>query len=360
MNFDNIGANALNGSNAFKKIREHSKVYKTNLVATPSTFADKYVKLTSLFVTENDLNNSFNYGLKRQHNLTSTAATANVQATFLDRQSMDKFLAYNLRYNRENHGTDSFVQDVNLVAKANYTQATNPSANNLQMLLDDTNVYNTANLKLIALYPNLPKEVGDDSDKKTVRFPLRKLVNEGLSNRTLNDEKFLSNSVVLDHQSSNTNSYDQTNLLNKSMTSKSFEIHDGFNKLRSDEQTARYYSYMTDLEPSSLKKVEDFTAEEVENLPVCVNKAKSFWAREAGFAKAAGARLSLDAGVSPIMSSSPHDAHIEFDRNATTSRETSHKRAVISEKVKTTKTDSALLLTGTDREVAMAQLSSSY
>ena len=104
----------------------------------------------------------------------------------------------------------------------------------------------------------------------------------------------------------------------------------------------------------------DFTAEEVENLPVCVNKAKSFWAREAGFAKAAGARLSLDAGVSPIMSSSPHDAHIDFDRNATTSREISHKRAVISEKVKTTKTDSALLLTGTDREVAMAQLSSSY
>jgi heme/copper-type cytochrome/quinol oxidase subunit 2 len=360
MNFDNIGANALSGSNAFKKIREHSKVYKTNLVATPSTFADKYVKLTSLFVTENDLNNSFNYGLKRQHNLTSTAATANVQATFLDRQSMDKFLAYNLRYNRENHGTDSFVQDVNLVAKANYTQATNPSANNLQLLLDETNVYNTANLKLIALYPNLPKEVGGDSDKKTVRFPLRKLVNEGLSNRALNDEKFVSNAVVLDHQSSNTTSYDQTNLLNKSMTSKSFEIHDGFNKFRSDEQTARYYSYMTDLEPSSLKKVEDFTAEEVENLPVCVNKSKAFWAREAGFAKAAGARLSLDAGVSPIMSSNPHQAHIDFDRNATTNRETSHKRAVISEKIKTNKTDSALLLTGTDRETAMAQLSSSY
>jgi len=360
MNFDNIGANALSGSNAFKKIREHSKVYKTNLVATPSTFADKYVRLTSLFVTENDLNNSFNYGLKRQHNLTSAAAAASVQATFLDRKSMDKFLTYNLRYNRENHTTDSFVQDANLVAKANYSQTVNPSANNLQLLLDETNVYNTANLKLIALYPNLPKEVGDDSDKKTMHYPLRKLVNSGIAHSHLNNSDLISNSTNLDATQSSTKDYTDSNLANNASSSKSFEIHDGFNKFRSEEQTARFYSYMTDLEPSAFKKVEDYTVEELENLPACVNKAKSSWTREAGFAKAAGARLSLDAGFSPIMTNDPHKAHIDFDKNVSTVRETTYNGARSVEKVTDVKSDSATLLTGTDRETAMAQLSSSY
>ena len=47
MNFDNIGANTLKTSNAFRKIRDHSKIYTTNLVATPSIFSDKYAKFNS-------------------------------------------------------------------------------------------------------------------------------------------------------------------------------------------------------------------------------------------------------------------------------------------------------------------------
>jgi hypothetical protein len=176
MNFDNIGANALKNSNAFRKIRDHSKVYKTNLVATPSAFADKYVRLNSLYFTENDLNNSFNYGLKRQHNLTSSAATANVQATFLDRQSMTKFLNYNLNYNTSNKTTEYFKSDPTTVDKGDNSSAVISNTTNFNSLFEDSNTFSTSNLKLLAAYPNLPKEMGDNSDKKDTRYPLQKLL----------------------------------------------------------------------------------------------------------------------------------------------------------------------------------------
>jgi hypothetical protein len=105
MSFKDIGVDNLQASKAFKQIRASARVYTTNLVHTPSILTSKYVKLNNLFFNENDLINSNNFGLKRQHTLTSAAATTAVSSTFLDRKSLNKFLNYNLQYNSTGDST---------------------------------------------------------------------------------------------------------------------------------------------------------------------------------------------------------------------------------------------------------------
>jgi len=114
MNFKDLGIDTLQASKAFKQIRSNARIYTTNLVHTPSDFTDKYIKINSLFLSENDLTNSNNFGIKRQHVLTSAAATTAVNSTFLDQKSLDKFLSYNLQYNTNKKQTSTFNTAVDL------------------------------------------------------------------------------------------------------------------------------------------------------------------------------------------------------------------------------------------------------
>lgn len=101
LNFSDIGKSREKPYTAFMNTQRFSKTYKTNLVHTPSTFTDKYVKLNNFFNTEASLTSSTNYGMVRQQNLTSIAAVLNNNAAFLDQRSFKKFLTYTMRYNSE-------------------------------------------------------------------------------------------------------------------------------------------------------------------------------------------------------------------------------------------------------------------
>jgi hypothetical protein len=103
LNFADLGKSREKPYTAFTNTQRFSKTYKTNLVHTPSTFTDKYVKLNNFFTTESNLTSSTSYGMVRQHNLTSIAAVLNNNAAFLDQKSFKKFLTYTMRYNSETH-----------------------------------------------------------------------------------------------------------------------------------------------------------------------------------------------------------------------------------------------------------------
>jgi len=180
MNFNNIGANTLQESNAFKKVRMFSKVYTSNLVHTPSTFTDKYIKLNSLYTTDNDFTTSFNYGLKRQHNLTTSLATTNTFSTFLNKTSMDKFLTHNLQLTSNplnTMNTTDSTSNINLLTKDNKKLSFIANVNKLSLLLQQSNNVTNDGLKLLTLYPNLNQELNDDSDKKAFHYPVRKILN---------------------------------------------------------------------------------------------------------------------------------------------------------------------------------------
>jgi hypothetical protein len=108
MDFNTIGTDSLKESDAFKKIRLHSKIYTTNLVHTPSVFTHKYNKLSSYFNTQNNLESALNYGIEKQHTLTSSAATGIINSVLLDMNSIDKLLNSNLQYTTKSLKTNVF------------------------------------------------------------------------------------------------------------------------------------------------------------------------------------------------------------------------------------------------------------
>jgi heme/copper-type cytochrome/quinol oxidase subunit 2 len=369
MNFQHIGANALKESNAFRKIRDHSKVYTTNLVSTPSVFADKYVKLNSLFVTENDLNNSLSYGLKRHHNLTSTSATSNIQSTFLDRKSMDKFLTYNLQYNVENKSTNVFNQSLNSMTKGDNSDTVISSVNLLNLLLEDANTYNSSTLKLLASYPNLTKEIGDDSDKKVTNYPLRKLLNNNITRNNLVNARSLTNNMNLESTQSSTNSYVSTSLDNPSTTSKDFMINCFNQGIQSFDQSVRTYDKLsantTNYNLSSgLNSLDSnlhrLALNNVTNNPLYYYSwSNTSWNDSTIFNKLASNRMYLEASFSPVMTNNPHLAHIDYDQTTHSGYKTIYKGKNVIKKVTSTKGDDVVFLSG-NRDTALASLSASY
>jgi len=245
MNFNNIGANTLQESNAFKKVRMFSKVYNSNLVHTPSTFTDKYIKLNSLYLTENDFNTSFNYGLKRQHNLTSSSATTNTFSTFLDSNSMNKFLTHNLNYNTLTSTSNDNTENFNLLNKTNNYTTDITNVMKLDVLFQNSNKYNNATLKTLALYPNLIQEMNDDSDKKSFNYPLRKLLNTKLTNSDVNNRNHIINLSSLEHNTPTTLNYSNFVFSNKSTTSKVFTAMSPNQSFLPSERSVRSFNKLT-------------------------------------------------------------------------------------------------------------------
>jgi hypothetical protein len=114
MSFKNVGIDTIQASRAFKQIRANSRTYTTNLINSPSYFTAKYSKINSLYFNDSDLVNTNNFGIKHQYNLTSAAANTAINSTFLDRKSMDKFLTYNLQYNKATQGTKLYNHHADL------------------------------------------------------------------------------------------------------------------------------------------------------------------------------------------------------------------------------------------------------
>jgi len=99
LNFNDVGATTSNKSTAFKKIRSNSKIFTTNLVHTPTTFYNRYSNINKLLTNETKFLESVNYGLKRQHNLTSNSAVSCNNLNFMDYSSFIQFLDHSCSYN---------------------------------------------------------------------------------------------------------------------------------------------------------------------------------------------------------------------------------------------------------------------
>jgi hypothetical protein len=96
MNLDNIGISTLKDSTAFKKIQFFSKTNPTTLFNVKSDFQNSLNKLNNFFLNDLDLNQSYTYGLDRQHSYTSLSSTLPMFSTLMDSKGVDKFFTYNL------------------------------------------------------------------------------------------------------------------------------------------------------------------------------------------------------------------------------------------------------------------------
>jgi len=133
LNFNDIGANTLKESQAFKKIRQSSKTFTSNLVLTPGTFVGKYNSLHDLYLRDSSLSDSGSYGNVRQHNLTATLASINVNRVSLDTTSALKLTSQTLGTTANTSVTETMLHDPQSSWTSNVDTGTPSSAkvNNL-------------------------------------------------------------------------------------------------------------------------------------------------------------------------------------------------------------------------------------
>jgi hypothetical protein len=197
LNFNDIGANTLKQSSAFAKIRANSKLFNTNIVTNADQFALKYAKINELAFGSGSEIESSNYGNIRQHNLTSTKATLNNLATFLNEKDMMEFL------------TNSTIENNKTVS----------NLSNLNSVLSSENFYsnqkgvNTLNTHLNSVYL-----INDSTDVKKAKHILNAIDStKQNSNANVSDNQlFLNNSIL---PTSTLEPLSTSQILNKNLSS---------------------------------------------------------------------------------------------------------------------------------------------
>jgi hypothetical protein len=197
LNFNDIGANTLKQSSAFAKIRANSKLFNTNIVTNADQFALKYARINELAFGSGSEIESSNYGNIRQHNLTSTKATLNNLATFLNEKDMMEFL------------TNSTIENNKTVS----------NLSNLNSVLSSENFYanqkgvNTLNTHLNSVYL-----INDSTDVKKAKHILNAIDStKQNSNANVSDTQlFLNNSIL---PTSTLEPLSTSQILNKNLSS---------------------------------------------------------------------------------------------------------------------------------------------
>lgn len=370
LNFKNIGVDTAKDSNAFKKVRMFSKAYTTNLISVPSDFSDKYVKLNALYANENDFSDSLNYGLKRQHNLTSSAATSNNFNTFLDKKSMDRFLVHNLQYNTKKNGTDLFTGGVHQVTKSDTTTLNLSTLNSLNVFDELNQSPQSKELVQFLTHPNVVQEFNDNSDKGVTRRPVTKLNNEAMSNKNLLNSNLMSNSLQTETSTSVNTADINVNQANVSSTSKERAIFSDNQSVLTGDRSVRKYTNMNpndtnyNLSNGVNSLDSNLNSETSSNANYTLHNqymsSKNKWADKAVFSKLATNRLYMDGNVFPIMSTDPYTRSVDFDTTTSKQFNFSSSDKSVSMEVNSKKGELVKILLGADSESTPSSAFSAY
>jgi len=332
LNFKNIGTDNLQASLAFKQVRAHARIYTTNLTHNPSFLSNKYLKINNLYFNESDLVNSTNFGLKRQHNLTSTAATTSVNSTFLDSKSLSKFLSYGLQYNLDNNKTNYFNEVRDLWSKGSDSSHTSSVLNTFNLLTSGNKKFNNPSIRLLLSYPNIIKEFGDNSDNKPVNFPLRKLVKRSFTKplkKRLQSKGVLINSSSIEDATSVTSNLVKINQKNTPSSSKEFMVSYPFQNIPTGEQSMRSVENLNENTSnlnlsnglnsldSNINKISSNSSFLSNSYAYRLNSSN--WSDSTVFNKLASNRLYYNK-ILPVISTNPYSSRLNYDRTNVTSR----------------------------------------
>ena len=176
-NFNDIGASSVQEVNAFKKIRMFSKTYSTSLSFLPNNFSNKYKALSNFFSNDLSFTDSYLYGSKRQHNFLSSSAILNNQSTFLNYNSLNKFINFNIK-NKSSLFSNSQPFQSLLHFQKPQNNSSNYNAIRVENLLNPLSPKSSLNFfNNSSLYPSHLSALNDNSDKAKSKLPIYKLFN---------------------------------------------------------------------------------------------------------------------------------------------------------------------------------------
>lgn len=325
MNFNDIGSNTIYESNAFKKIKMFSKTYTSDLSFLPNDYSSKYKQLSSLYVNDNSFEDTYLYGLKRQHNFLSSYSVFNNQSTFLNLKSADKLIRFNLNNAFDNlnkinkYNSSLFFQKKSNSNLTNNILKLNENFTKASFNSDGSNFSNFSN------YLNYLNLINDDSDKKNLSNPIKKVFNE----------KFYKNNSIFKFSDFNkTNSLHDMGILNTNDNESFFEnsiksfknfssssnnnsVSIGNRNIRNFLNTSvtssqlNYSPYLNTLNNNLITANNSFGL----NNSLVFDLTQSNWADLVTLNKIASNRISYDYPYSPIasnnslISSLNHDSH---------------------------------------------------
>jgi hypothetical protein len=155
---------------------------------------------------------------------------------------MDKFLTANLQYNTSREVTDTFNNNLNIFSKTQLTNLNITNLNKLNLLLNSNNVFNSKSFVNLLTYPNIVLELNDDSDKKNIKVPVRKLLNRSVVKNELINNDSIINSIHNNYTTSTISDMLKNNLNNNSITTKLFKPLSESQSILPSDQSVRKYS----------------------------------------------------------------------------------------------------------------------
>jgi len=215
LNFNDVGSSSVQEMNAFKKIRMFSKTYTSNLVFVPNNYSSKYKTISNLYINDSLFTDSYLYGLKRQHNFLSANSTFNNQSTFLNLNSVNKFVNFNFKNNINFEIKTNQSNNLNFFKKNNNLSTTSNSLriNSIFNKLHSDNNLNFFNNSLS--FSNFISSINYNSDKPKLNYPMYKLFNAKLK-----QNKFYNYGNL-----NKLNSYSDLSLLDSNDESKNFFLN---------------------------------------------------------------------------------------------------------------------------------------
>lgn len=355
MNFDHIGQNSLKEALAFKKIRTVSKTYTNNLTTADNLTTSRFKKINELYTNENSFLASNNYSFLRQHNLLNVKALGSSAKVSLDAISFNKFLELNRLQGIGTLGTQDFHKNLSFLQNTPKQGRGNAlvigSVSNQDSLL-------TPNT-LLQWYTNLTEVINHDSDKTSLSYPARKLLNTSLYDTTLRDLNTLKQSEVLNLENINTlGNFLEPLALNTALKSPTYQsANQGI--LPSDQNTRQY----PNLTPNTTHF--NFSPHSFSYNFKGVGSYEAYLTTKLGgankdlFLPLLTNKLYLEAPFSPIFSNQPSVDSLNYDTASTHSV----KRLYLNNTVKTfdniTNSNDIFILRG-KRDGAPSFLSTSY
>jgi hypothetical protein len=194
MDLGNIGASTIKDSTAFKKIQFFSKTNPTNLFSVKSDFQNSLNKLNSFYLNDLDLNNSYTYGMDRQHTYTSLLTTLPMSATLVDNMSVNKFFSYNLNNNWSNNNTNALnlnrLDYGNLSKSKNFDEKTLTSYNQLLPGIYSSGT-NNIDFAFFLKIPNMFNVLGAENDSKQYSNTFKFLLNYKYKKKLISNLSFM-------------------------------------------------------------------------------------------------------------------------------------------------------------------------
>jgi hypothetical protein len=204
MNLDNVGISTVKDSTAFKKIQFFSKTNPTNLFNVKSDFQNSFNKLNNLFISDLDLNQSYTYGIDRQHNYTTLSSSLPMSTTLMDPSSVNKFFSYNLGNTFKSSTNDLSLNRFEYDTSIKTSSDTPESLINTydKILPQRLKTTNTTDFSIFLKVPNLTSVLSAENDSKQYSNNFKYLLNFKHKKKNIQNFDFVLNNI-----NNNTNTY---------------------------------------------------------------------------------------------------------------------------------------------------------